>query len=290
MSGEVIDQFYAKGCKDLYGIEPDERLASPTPQAEPEDPCSSTAGWQETGRALDGRLRPVTPYMMTLTATQAFSSGGFEPVVCTNYPRESVRFSALSGREDWPLIENLRATTAVPLLWEPFVGRDGRVYHDGSLVGNNPTRQILNEVRAIWPGRQIGCLVSIGTKATASVATNHTNRVTTAERSSGNSLLWWVNTAVQHVSNTDASSHNEAMAQLRAWNALGETPPACFRLTPDLQDLELPLNCSDAATIAKMRSKTESYLADEALTIERAAETLLSFSKAPETRSETLEA
>ena len=112
VSGEVIDQFYAKGCKDLYGVEPDERFASPTPQAEPEDPCSSTAGWQEKGRALDGRLRPVTPYMMTLTASQPFSSGGFEPVVCTNYPRESVRFSALSGREDWPLVESLRATTA----------------------------------------------------------------------------------------------------------------------------------------------------------------------------------
>lgn len=43
------------------------------------------------------------------------------------------------------------------------IGNPPVPYVDGGLGYNNPVRPLVEEARHIWPGREIGCIVSIGT-------------------------------------------------------------------------------------------------------------------------------
>ncbi|KAF2190033.1 FabD/lysophospholipase-like protein [Zopfia rhizophila CBS 207.26] len=58
--------------------------------------------------------------------------------------------------------EVCRATSAAPTFFRPIVV-DRIKYGDGGLVANNPTRLAIQEASEIWPGRSIGCLLSLGT-------------------------------------------------------------------------------------------------------------------------------
>jgi hypothetical protein len=40
---------------------------------------------------------------------------------------------------------------------------DGLDYVDGGFGCNNPSRQVYEEAKEIWPDREIGCLISLGT-------------------------------------------------------------------------------------------------------------------------------
>jgi hypothetical protein len=48
------------------------------------------------------------------------------------------------------------------------IGKPPTAYVDGGLGYNNPIRMLLDETRHIWPRREIGCIVSIGTGILAS--------------------------------------------------------------------------------------------------------------------------
>lgn len=43
------------------------------------------------------------------------------------------------------------------------IGSPPREYVDGGLGYNNPVRCLIDEVTHIWPGRETGCIVSVGT-------------------------------------------------------------------------------------------------------------------------------
>lgn len=58
--------------------------------------------------------------------------------------------------------EAARATSAAPTFFQPII-IDGVTYGDGGTGWNNPTAEAISEAYKIWPGRPIGCLVSIGT-------------------------------------------------------------------------------------------------------------------------------
>ena len=58
--------------------------------------------------------------------------------------------------------EAARATSAAPTFFEPIV-IDGETFGDGGVGWNNPTEEAIAEARQVWPNRQIGCLVSLGT-------------------------------------------------------------------------------------------------------------------------------
>jgi Patatin-like phospholipase len=58
--------------------------------------------------------------------------------------------------------EAARATSAAPTFFLP-IKIDGVAYGDGGMGWNNPTHEAINEAHQIWPGRPIGCLVSLGT-------------------------------------------------------------------------------------------------------------------------------
>jgi predicted acylesterase/phospholipase RssA len=55
-----------------------------------------------------------------------------------------------------------RATAAAPTFFEPIV-IDEVEYGDGGTGSNNPVELAIDEAHDIWPGRVIGCVVSIGT-------------------------------------------------------------------------------------------------------------------------------
>jgi predicted acylesterase/phospholipase RssA len=57
--------------------------------------------------------------------------------------------------------EVARATMAAPMLFLP-IEIDGILYGDASLGFNNPTKEAIEEARSIWPNRDIGILVSLG--------------------------------------------------------------------------------------------------------------------------------
>ena len=60
--------------------------------------------------------------------------------------------------------EACRATSAAPTFFPPMViGNPPTAYVDGGLGYNNPIRPLMEEARRVWPERQFGCILSIGT-------------------------------------------------------------------------------------------------------------------------------
>ncbi|EXJ68115.1 uncharacterized protein A1O5_08730 [Cladophialophora psammophila CBS 110553] len=64
--------------------------------------------------------------------------------------------------------EAARATSAAPMYFEPIeIGAKIKTtFVDGGLRDNNPVGLVTAEAHRIWPGRKIGCLVSLGTGVT----------------------------------------------------------------------------------------------------------------------------
>ena len=58
--------------------------------------------------------------------------------------------------------EAARATSAAPTFFEPIT-INGVKYGDGGTGWNNPTAEAIAEAHRKWPGRRIGCLLSLGT-------------------------------------------------------------------------------------------------------------------------------
>lgn len=66
--------------------------------------------------------------------------------------------------DDCPIWQACRATSAAPTFFPPMqIGNPPVAYIDGGLGYNNPIRALIEEKSHIWPDRQIGCIVSIGT-------------------------------------------------------------------------------------------------------------------------------
>ncbi|KAF3015299.1 hypothetical protein E8E14_008148 [Neopestalotiopsis sp. 37M] len=60
--------------------------------------------------------------------------------------------------------EAARATSAAPLFFEPItLRRSGATFVDGAVRANNPVEEAVNEARSLWPDREVGCLLSLGT-------------------------------------------------------------------------------------------------------------------------------
>jgi hypothetical protein len=81
---------------------------------------------------------------------------GVRPEILRSY-KTSYEFP-FSGK----IWEAARATSAAPTFCGPITV-DHVTYGDGGTGWNNPTTLVISEVRQIWPGRSIGCLVSLGT-------------------------------------------------------------------------------------------------------------------------------
>jgi predicted acylesterase/phospholipase RssA len=68
---------------------------------------------------------------------------------------------------DCTVVEAARATTAAPVFFEPVTFKaSGATFVDGAIRANNPIDYLMNEVEGLWPGRPLGCIISIGTGVT----------------------------------------------------------------------------------------------------------------------------
>src|SRR6266852_6476238 len=82
------------------------------------------------------------------------------PVLFRTYQR---RGTMVRTPRDCKIWEAARATSAAPTFFKRIeIGRE-QPFIDGGLGRNNPSQVVLNEAKALFGARLIGCLVSIGT-------------------------------------------------------------------------------------------------------------------------------
>lgn len=62
--------------------------------------------------------------------------------------------------------EAARATSAAPTFFKRIIIGNGQPYIDAAIGCNNPSDMVLNEAKALFGAREIGCFLSIGTGQT----------------------------------------------------------------------------------------------------------------------------
>ena len=238
-----------------------------SPSSSPSCSCNNspaaTARQQQPGqqqpapkvdRALDGRPRPVVTHHFTVTARED-NMDTFRPFINSNYKREG-RFQ-LRGSSDWSMYAALRATSAAPTFFPPYKHTNGVTFVDGGLVANNPTKCAIAEAQGIWPGRPIGCVVSIGTGKTPKRRDSNGSAVG-VEGTSDKAALGWVKTLATLPTGT-YQVHQEAKDQLKFYNPPGLPQPCYFRFDAHHLD-KVPLDGCTEPVIAKMRRLTATYI------------------------------
>ena len=88
--------------------------------------------------------------------------------VCTTYysnQQAELLRNYVATKEDHircTIVQAARATSAAPLFFDS-IEIDGIRFSDGGLRNNNPISVVRTELRAEFPGRPVGCIISIGT-------------------------------------------------------------------------------------------------------------------------------
>lgn len=88
------------------------------------------------------------------------SRAGYQQFLFRSYPTPE-GLPSTSGTNDCEVWQAGRATSAAPTYFEPFE-LNGENYYDGGVIANNPVRVALREAESLWPGREIGCVLSLG--------------------------------------------------------------------------------------------------------------------------------
>ena len=64
--------------------------------------------------------------------------------------------------KDCRIWEAIRATSAAPTFFDPIQIHD-EIFVDGGFGSNNPVNFVYEEAREMWPDREVGCIISLGT-------------------------------------------------------------------------------------------------------------------------------
>ncbi|GES61198.1 FabD/lysophospholipase-like protein [Aspergillus terreus] len=117
------------------------------------------------GRDEDTPLREPDPSCKVFALVTDHASRKVIPL--TTYPSKYCVPELYKTARVW---EACAACFAVPALFDPIpVGTSGRAYHDASLEGNNPMRDVWIEAKGAWPSgsleSQLNCMISIGAGA-----------------------------------------------------------------------------------------------------------------------------
>jgi predicted acylesterase/phospholipase RssA len=201
----------------------------------------------------------IVPHYFCVT-TQEQPHDRWLPFVLSNYDRQGSGFS-VAGTQGWPLNRQLLSSCAAPTYFPSIVDpASGVQYVDGGIVANNPSMIAIQEARAIWPGRPVGCVVSLGTGT--SVATEQTKA----------GLTYWAGKMLSMPTDT-YRVHKEMEALLPCLNGSDCVPASYFRLEPVIQNLELD-ECRKYV-LDEMKDKTASYIAAQSAHIERLCSVLL---------------
>ncbi|EPE02605.1 kinesin light chain [Ophiostoma piceae UAMH 11346] len=109
-------------------------------------------------RMLDPAKPPCKAFVCAVTKVDVQARAG--PRLFRTY---NVRTNATFNCTIW---EASRATSAAPTYFDPIsIGNPGEqeTFVDGGLGYNNPIKKVLEEASLVFPNRQVGCVVSIGT-------------------------------------------------------------------------------------------------------------------------------
>jgi hypothetical protein len=201
----------------------------------------------------------VMPHVFTVTSEEQ-RKDKWMPFVNSNYPRDAPGFT-LNGASDWPVLLQLGATTAAPTFFPPAVHPStGVQYVDGGISANNPSSIALQEARALWPGRPIGCLVSLGTGKTA------------ASEGSKTGVLYWAG-KILSLPTDSYRIHKETKASLSCQCGPELAKPCYFRLEPVIPDIEL--DESREPVLNEMKRSTAAYIASKAAKVDRLCSAVL---------------
>jgi len=168
------------------------------------------------------------------------------PFIIANYPRPADAFVSRGTRDDpthWPLVKAIQATTAAPSFFGP-VKFEGKSYVDGAVCANNPTALAIVEAAALWPGRPIEVIVSLGVGGNPDEAD---------DISTG--MVYWVG----QLTSLALSSLRVDM-QVRSIVSLLKPRPAYFRFDPPTGNHAL--DESRPVVLQRMRAGTRKYIAE----------------------------
>ena len=144
---------------------------------------------------------------------------------------------------DCKIWEAARATSAGPTFFKR-VEIKGQPFIDGGIGCNNPSRLLLDEAKALFNNRQIGCLVSVGAGAGSSISIKKPGvfqRIVATD----------VMDTLKAIA-TDCEYQHETMSHL-----FGNSPNTYFRLNVERGVLEIDL--SEWERMATVEAQTAQY-------------------------------
>lgn len=103
---------------------------------------------------VDEELADVVPRFVCATRAQTL-----HPVLLRSY----TTYAPSEENHDCFIWEAARATSAVPLFFEPTTLMSGATLVDGGLRHNNPIKEVLNEAEYLYPNAGYKTVLSIGT-------------------------------------------------------------------------------------------------------------------------------
>ncbi|KAJ7033029.1 hypothetical protein C8F04DRAFT_636243 [Mycena alexandri] len=142
--------------------------------------------------------------------------------------------------------EAARATSAAPTFFKRIkIGRGQQHFIDGGLGSNNPSKIVLDEAKRVFPDRQIGCIVSIGTGQVGIISIDR-------PRLSQRLIPTDVIEALQGIA-TDCEAKHEEMLAL-----FDNSPNTYFRLNVDqgMQNIKL----SEWEKLSNVEAHTAQYM------------------------------
>lgn len=177
-----------------------------------------------------------------------------------NYNHRYGTYSTLEGTCKHKLWQAIRATTAAPFIYEPYI-LDGKIHRDGGILTNNPTRLAIDEAQCIWPDEDIQCIVSLGTGRYEPVLFPERD-----PNESANKIPDIFNKIIDSASDTEGL-HQGLMAMLPG--------DKYYRLNPYLScDIKLSDNCPQLMTL--MQDVANQYLENNDWKVQKLAKQLTS--------------
>lgn len=126
---------------------------------------------------IETTLRELTGEHISMLDTASFSNTKFavvssrvnvfppKPYILRNYNHPAqLNVKPLEGSANLKVWESIRATTAAPGYFDPFI-KDDLYLVDGAMSYNNPIALAFTEAKSIWPNSPISCILSCGTGA-----------------------------------------------------------------------------------------------------------------------------
>lgn len=118
----------------------------------------------------------LTPLISFVSTRSELNMNAGIPILLRTYT------SAGAVHEECTVWQAARATSALPNLFEPVLLGRGQRYIDGGLGCSNPTKWVLDEAAALFPGRKVASVISIGTGHPQTISLTNSNMAQTLER------------------------------------------------------------------------------------------------------------